>query len=134
MRPAHKAKGPAEVAASPSHVPTNSRKGMTNMQTNTTAPAGAPDFPIPFVMQEPGNDLLDALALLAMIDRCLDDGTAHGLTRETVRDMTVAFSMARENIELVAAFLNTDDREGTLDIYRRVRRDRIVSSYERGLA
>lgn len=91
-------------------------------------------FPIRCAQQSPCDDLRDALALLSLLDSYLDDGCMHGLSKDTVADMAVAFNMAKENIDTVADFLNADDREGTIELYRSVRRDRIAKSYGRAMA
>ncbi len=134
MSAALKQKGPAEVAASPSHVSTNPLEGMTNMETHTTAPAGAPDFPIPYANQTPVSDLLSAVSLLSMIDTYLDDGSMHGLSKEDVQHIVVPFSMVLETIHTLVDFLNADERPGTLVLYQQVRRERILDSFARGRA
>ena len=105
-----------------------------NSTSSTTAKAEVPDFPIPYMMQGPYDDLRDALALLGLFDRYLDDGWQSGISKEAVADLSVAFSMARDNIKTVAAYLNADDRDGTLTLYRRVRRQEIAKCYGRGMA
>lgn len=105
-----------------------------NARSNTTSAPAVPDFPIPFAMQEPSDDLHDALALLELLSTTIDDGMKHGLNKTTVVRMSVAFGMALESIRTVAAYLDADDRDGTVDIYRRARRARISDIYQRGMA
>ncbi|MDH6235161.1 hypothetical protein M2281_005783 [Mesorhizobium soli] len=130
-----KQKGPASAATDPdrgSSKPLGDKQ--MNVQTNTTAAPAAPDFPIPYCMQGPLDDLRDALALLSLFDRFLDEGWQKGITKEAVAALSVAFSKATDNVKLVTAFLHADDRDGTLDLYRRVRREQISKCYERGMA
>lgn len=132
FRQPKKAKGPAATGIAPDHGSTNPTKEMAmNAKTDTTAPAASAsatplDFPIPYEMQGPYDDLRDALALLSLLDAYFDDGWKHGIDKDVVADMSVAFSTACSNIRLVVAFLNEDERAGTLDLYRRVRRQEIV--------
>ncbi|MGP2493528.1 hypothetical protein ACTDI4_18095 [Mesorhizobium sp. PUT5] len=127
-------KGPAEAATSPSHGSSNPSQGNENMQTDSMPAPAAPEFPIPYAMQGPYDDLRDALALLDLIDRFFDDGWHHGISKENVANLSVAFAMARSNLRTVAAFLEADKRDDTRDLYRRVRREQISACYERGMA
>lgn len=102
------------------------------MKSDSTAAASAPDFPIPYLMQSPYDDLRDALSLLDLFDHYLDDGSQKGISKDAVLDLSVAFSMARANIGMVVKFLHEDDRDGTIAIYQRVRRERIMENFERG--
>jgi hypothetical protein len=103
---------------------------MSKPVTATTAL----NFPIPYVRQGPEDDLRDALALLSICNGHIDDGCQNGISARSVARMSVAFSMALDLIKGVNAFLDADDRAGTLALYQQVRRKLIVESFEKGLA
>jgi len=128
-----KRKGPAEAATSPSRGSTNPQKDQ-NVGTNSTSKAGTPDFPIPHINQGPGDDLRDAMALFDILDHHFDAGASHGITAETVCDIATVFSTARDFLRPLHRYLDSDDRPGTIELYRAARRAEILASFQRGQA
>lgn len=100
----------------------------------TAGAARQADFPIPYISQGPEDDLRDAMAMFDILDFHFDEGCSRGITKETVCDIAVVMSTARNLLRPVLRYLIDDVRRDTPDLYRAARRAEIAENFERARA